>query len=115
MATVSLKGMRFYAYHGYYEFERKIGNNFIVDVDIITSINRNPNEFIESTVNYEEIYVVVNRFMLRKYRLLETLAFEIATEIKGMDSKVESVKVSLSKLAPPVGGKVDRAVVTIEL
>ena len=32
MATIALEGMRFFAYHGYYEEERILGNDFILDV-----------------------------------------------------------------------------------
>lgn len=115
MATVSLKGMKFYAFHGYYDFERRIGNNFIVDVDAQVVIKGDPDDKIEKTLNYENVYAITEKYMQKKYQLLESLAFDIATEIKIYDSKVEKVKVTLSKLNPPVGGKVDRAVVSIEI
>ena len=38
MATIALEGMRFYAYHGYYEEERTLGNEFILDVYVNTEI-----------------------------------------------------------------------------
>lgn len=115
MALIALKGMRFYAFHGYYEFERRIGNNFIVDVEAEVDILGDPNDNIDKTLNYEEIYKISQRFMQKKYQLLEGLAFDIGTEIKSLDQKVKSVKVVLTKLNPPVGGKVDKAQVTIEI
>ncbi len=36
MPTIALEGMRFYAYHGYYEEERILGNEFILDVYVNT-------------------------------------------------------------------------------
>ena len=36
MATIALEGMRFFAYHGYYEEERILGNEFILDVYVNT-------------------------------------------------------------------------------
>jgi dihydroneopterin aldolase len=115
MATIALKGMRFYAFHGYYEFERRIGNNFVVDVDAQVEIKGDPNDNIDKTLNYEEIYKITDRYMQKKYLLLEGLAYDIGVEIKAFDSKVKSVKVVLTKLNPPVGGKVDKAQVTIEI
>jgi dihydroneopterin aldolase len=53
--------------------------------------------------------------MQKKYLLLESLAYDIGVEIKAFDVKVKSVKVVLTKLNPPVGGKVDKAQVTIEI
>ncbi len=115
MATVALVGMKFYAFHGYYDFERRVGNNFEVDVKAHLVIDRDPNDSIEATINYEDIYAICDRFMQKKYLLLESLAFDIAMEIKSSHSKVDRVEVRLSKMKPPVGGKVDRAIVTIEL
>lgn len=115
MAIVSLQGMKFYAFHGFYDFERRIGNNFIVDVDVVVDIPEDPDDRIEMTLNYEEVYKITERYMQKKYQLLESLAFDIAGDIKAIDSKVQRVKVSLSKLNPPVGGKVDRAKVIIEI
>jgi 7,8-dihydroneopterin aldolase/epimerase/oxygenase len=115
MALVSLRGMKFYAFHGFYDFERRIGNNFLVDVDATVEIKGDPDDKIERTLNYEEIYKITEKYMHKKYQLLESLAYDIATEIKTYDPKVLSVKVTLSKLKPPVGGAVDRAVVSIDL
>lgn len=115
MAKVALKGMKFYAFHGYYDFERRIGNNFEVDIEASLKIEKDPNDRIETTVNYEEMYKICERFMHMKYLLLESLAYDIAQEIKSSHPIVEKVEVQLTKLNPPVGGKVDRAVVSIEL
>ncbi|MCO6477363.1 MAG: dihydroneopterin aldolase [Phaeodactylibacter sp.] len=36
MATIALEGMRFFAYHGYYEEEQILGNEFVVDIFVNT-------------------------------------------------------------------------------
>jgi len=115
MAKVALKGMKFYAFHGYYDFERRIGNNFEVDIEATLKIAEDPNDRIEATVNYEEMYAICEKHMQMKYLLLESLAYDIANEIKTKHPIVEKVDVKLSKLNPPVGGKVERAEVSIEL
>lgn len=107
--------MKFYAFHGYYDFERRIGNNFEIDVEVELQMPEDPNDQIDMTVNYEEVYKVCAKYMQKKYLLLESVAFDIAKEIKSDFSRVEKVTLALSKLNPPVGGKVDRAVVTITL
>lgn len=115
MAKVALKGMKFYAFHGYYDFERRIGNNFEVDIEATLKISQDPNDRIEATINYEEMYEICERYMQMKYLLLESLAYDIAQEIKSNHPIVEKVAVVLTKMNPPVGGKVARAEVTIEL
>ncbi len=115
VATVSLRDMKFYAFHGYYDFERRIGNNFIVDLDLEVDIPADPNDHIENTYNYELAYQIVDSYMKQKYKLLEGLAYDIAKEIKQSDEKVDKVKITLSKNNPPLGGKVGQARVTIEI
>ena len=115
MAVVSLKGMKFYAYHGYYEAERRIGTNFILDVDVHLPIEDDPNDEIEKTVNYEGIYSVCQRVMGQKYALLESVVYDIGQKIKQNHPEVSKVTVTLSKLNPPLPGKVEKAVVKIEL
>lgn len=115
MAKVSLRGMKFYAFHGYYDFERRIGNNFEVDITATISIDSDPNDRIEATINYEDMYDICRRYMEMKYLLLESLAFDIAYAIKSAHPIVDKVEVQLTKLNPPVGGKVDRAVVCIDI
>ena len=115
MAKVSLKGMKFYAFHGYYEFERRVGHNFILDVETILDISEDPNEQIENTVNYETIYEICDHFMQKKYKLLESVAYDIADRIKSDLPKVKKVRVTLAKLNPPLKGKVARSEIVIEL
>lgn len=112
---VALKGMKFYAFHGYYDFERRIGNNFVLDVIADIDLSANPNDLIDQTVNYESLYKICHEIMQQKYKLLESVAFDIASRIKSEFSKVTTVEVRLSKLNPPVGGKVDSSEITITL
>lgn len=113
--TVALKGMKFYAFHGFYDFERRIGNNFVLDVIADVDLKEDPNDLIDETVNYESLYKICNDIMQQKYKLLESVAFDIASKIKAEFSKVKTVQVRLSKLNPPVGGKVDSSEITITL
>lgn len=115
MVKVSLRGMKFYAFHGYYDFERRVGCNFVVDVEASLGTAGNPEEHIENTINYEAIYDVCQYFMNKKYKLLESLAFDIANKIKDDYEIVKGVKVILSKLNPPLPGKVDKSEITIEI
>jgi len=112
---VALKGMKFYAFHGYYEFERRIGNNYIVDIEAQIELARDPNDQIDETINYEQLYEVVKRYMSKKYKLLESLAYDIAQEVKTTHPKVKEIKVVLHKLNPPVGGKVDKSIIEVTL
>lgn len=115
MVKVCLRGMKFYAFHGYYDFERRVGCNFVIDVEASLGASGDPKEQIENTINYESIYDICQNFMDKKYKLLETLAFDIANQIKEDHEIVEGVKVILAKLNPPLPGKVDQSEIIIEI
>ena len=39
MGQIALEGMEFFAFHGYYDEEQKIGNKYGVDLYIETNLN----------------------------------------------------------------------------
>ncbi|MEE9374660.1 MAG: dihydroneopterin aldolase [Saprospiraceae bacterium] len=113
MARIGLQGMKFYAFHGYYDFERRIGNEFIVDVMVELPMPLSPEEKISNTYNYEMIYDLVKKFMAKRYLLLETLAHDIAKDVKDSHAEITAVHIKIEKLNPPLGGKTDAAVVEL--
>lgn len=115
MAKVGLKGMQFYAFHGYYDFERRIGNQFSIDVTIDLDIIEDPKEKITNTFNYEIILEICKIHMKKRYRLLESLAYDIARELKNSDSIIKNINVRIEKLNPKMSGKVEKAFVEITL
>ena len=115
MAKIGLKGMKFYAFHGYYDFERRIGNEFVVDVVVDINMPSSPEEKITNTYNYEEIHLITKKFMAKRYQLIETLAHDIGEEVKFGNEEINSVTVKIQKLNPPVGGKTEAAFVEISI
>ncbi len=111
--TVGLRGVEFYAFHGYYEEERKAGNTFIVDLEVELKTFDSSDDNINDTVNYEKLYSICEEEMKNTQKLLETVVLNILTNIKNRYEKVISAKVKLEKLAPQLGGKVEKAVVTM--
>jgi len=111
MATIAVEGMRFYAHHGFYEEERIIGNNFVVDVYVETNPKGHKKAVAQDdlykTINYETIYLVVQKVMRVETKLLETLADKIVYNIKQQFGGVKEMKVRVKKENPPLGGKVD--------
>lgn len=113
---ISLVGMEFYAYHGFYESERQAGNYFEVDAhaDLLPSMPEDSDR-ISNTFNYEMMYAIVLRVMQESHQLLETLCHLIATEIKQADSRILKVVVTVKKKQPPLGGKVAYSAYTLTL
>ena len=70
MAFISLEGMEFYAHHGYYEEERKIGSKYSVDVRLELDLGLAAREDkLEGTVDYEKVYELVSKVMSKEAAL----------------------------------------------
>jgi 7,8-dihydroneopterin aldolase/epimerase/oxygenase len=100
--------MRFYAYHGYYEEEQRIGNNFVVDIYIDTGMTTaaGQKDDLELTINYETVYEVVRFEMKKKQKLLETVSAKILDAIRAQFRGIFQVRLRIRKLNPPLGGMV---------
>jgi len=115
VGEVALEGMEFYARHGYYEEERKIGNKYTVDVFMTLDMQEAVDEDkLEGTVNYERVYEIVAEVMGVDASLLEHLAGKLVKKIRATFSEVESVRVRISKHNPPIKGLCRKATVTLE-
>ena len=112
---IGLEGMEFYAYHGVYEEERKIGGKYIVDVLVYTNaVDAELHDDLNGTVNYEQIYKVVEQNMQQPVKLIERLARKIMDDIRLFVVKEDTIRIKIRKLNPPLGAKVEASVVEIE-
>jgi len=109
---ISLDGLHFHAFHGYYEEERVMGNPFIlhVSVEIGPAVD---SDNISDTVNYEHIYQICKEEMEQTQKLLETVVVHIVDRLKSRFTQILSGTVSLEKVGPQLGGHVEKATVSI--
>ncbi len=114
MGLVSLKGLEFFAYHGYYDEEQKVGNKYSVDITVRADLKAAAVEDeLSQTVNYEALYMIVKEHMQVRARLLEHIGYEIIQSIFQEFPLVQWVEVSISKFNPPIGGVCKEARVTL--
>ncbi|MFY7825994.1 MAG: dihydroneopterin aldolase [Flectobacillus sp.] len=114
MGTIELEGLEFFAYHGYYEEERKIGNRYQIDVKITVDFSSAAqNDKLKDTVNYEDLYRIIAGVMQIKSKLLEHVGQLIIDEVRKIYPNVHEVQVGVSKFNPPIGGVCTRAKVTV--
>lgn len=115
MGTIALEGLEFFAYHGFYDEEQKIGNKYSVDIVVTADFSEAARrDKLSATVNYEELYRITTSVMQRPARLLEHIAHTLIEEIRGTYPNVGEVEVSVSKFNPPVGGVCHRARITMK-
>jgi 7,8-dihydroneopterin aldolase/epimerase/oxygenase len=113
--TIALEGLEFFAYHGFYPEERKIGNRFGVDITVSANlVGAAVEDKLKQTVNYEELYHLVKEEMHSPAKLLEHLAYNIMHQVFAHFPSVEAVRVSVSKFNPPIGGVGRAATVTMQ-
>ena len=108
--------MSFFAHHGFYEEEQKIGNKYTVDIVIsLKSDSDFSDDNLEDTINYEIVYELINGIMQQPTKLLETLAYRINKSINTKFPHIESCSTTVSKHNPPIKGICAKAAVTIDL
>lgn len=112
--VIELENMEFRAFHGCYELEKRIGNRFRVDVAVEAEIgDAAQRDSIEGTVNYLTVFELVRREMAVTSDTIENVAVRIADAVKDRFPQAVRVTAKVSKIAPPLGGKVERASVTL--
>jgi len=110
MGLLNLEGMAFYAHHGYYTEERTRGNNYVVDVQISTDLDKaGDSDDLGDAVNYETIYKICQTQMDNPRHLIESVVKSIAEEIRATFTEIEYVRVEVKKLKPELGGPVHHA------
>jgi len=112
---ITLERMEFHALHGCYELERKVGNRFTVDLAITVGLGDVAAEdSVDKAVNYLTVYEIVRERMAVAQRTIERVAMNIIDALYAAFPQIRHVACTVSKLAPPLGGKIDRVSVTLE-
>ncbi|MCC9137902.1 dihydroneopterin aldolase [Pontibacter silvestris] len=115
MGQIALEGMEFFAFHGYYDEEQRIGNKYGIDLFINTDLQRAAeSDDLDETVNYEVLYNLVLEEMKVPARLLEHLGHRIIDKVYDRFTFVQSVKINVYKFNPPLGGICKWAKVSLE-
>lgn len=106
--------MEFFAYHGFYDEEQKIGNKYSVTITLCLDLSKpGLSDKLSDTVSYEEVYKVVKKIMENPTRLLENIANNISEALFTTYQQIESSEISVSKYNPPIGGVCEKAEVII--
>jgi dihydroneopterin aldolase len=105
MDRILLHGIQFYGYHGVHEEERRLGQRFLVDVELCLDLHGvEARDDVAGTVDYSRVHALVLEIGTGEpCKLLETLATRIAAEILARFS-VRRVTVRATKPTPPIPG-----------
>jgi 7,8-dihydroneopterin aldolase/epimerase/oxygenase len=111
MRIIALTGIHFFAHIGRTEEEQLLGNEIIVDVEVSLDSNKT-DEHIESTVDYQRIFQLVQSVMREHIQLLETTCERIIDHIREEFPHIKSIQVKVTKLNPPLTGSAKQASVS---
>jgi dihydroneopterin aldolase len=115
MDRMMLKRMVFYGYHGVYPEENRLGQKYIVDLDLRLDLSRAAqSDDVADTINYADIHAVVKAIVEgAPVKLIETLTEKIASALFGTYTSIIKATVSVTKPNPPFDITFDG--VTVEL
>ena len=102
MLYIHLHDLRFRGFHGVYEEERLLGNEYEVNLSIAFEPGRLPLRDMDQTIDYTTLYQLVKQRMAVPTQLLETIVTGIADEIQMKHPSVTKISISVKKLYPPV-------------
>ena len=112
--TIRLDGIYVRAFHGCYDLEQQVGNRFRVDIVIRTPLGDLPaTDDVTQAVNYLTVFEIVERTMQRTQRTIEAAASSVIAAIKEAFPQIVEVECTVAKIAPPLGGKIDKVSVTL--
>jgi dihydroneopterin aldolase len=107
MGLIQIENMEFYSFHGHFKEERIVGNKFLVNLTVETDMKTPAaSDNLRDAVNYQRAYEIVKQQMELKSHLLEHIAGRIIDALYGELKGIIKITVKVSKLNPPMGGKI---------
>jgi dihydroneopterin aldolase len=114
--TIRLENCAFFARHGVYSEEEKLGQRFFVDAQLTVEGGTGLiDDDIDATVDYGIAFNLIEKIVTgtRRY-LIEALALDIGKALLKTFDSVLDVKITIRKPNAPVNGILDHVEVTVE-
>lgn len=111
MGVISITGLRLMARHGVMEQERRVGNEFEVDISLTVPMADRAmlTDSLEDTVNYARVVEIVKEEMSMPSRLIEAVAGRIRRRIADeFGPAVQRGSITISKIAPPISAQLQK-------
>ena len=117
MATIRIRNMMFYGFHGIYEYEREQGQKFFVDVSVETKDNHAAEtDKAEDGVNSATVYSIVRDTVENKrFTLLQSLATEVDRQLLKAFPQAGKATTMIRKPSVPIPGPLDCVEVEVTL
>jgi dihydroneopterin aldolase len=115
MGQIYLENIRTYSHHGCMTEETAIGSEYRVDLWVDADLTvASSSDDLKDTPDYVVLNQIVVDEMKAPSRLLEHVAQRIINRIKSSVTGLDSIRVRVSKINPPIGGDVQSVSVLLE-
>lgn len=113
---ITLTGIKGFGYHGVFESERRLGQDFLVDIEVVSDFKKAvSSDDVADTVNYAELADIAHRAITGEpFNLIEKLADKIAQDCLQVTG-VTRVSVTVHKPQAPIEVPFGNVSVTREL
>jgi dihydroneopterin aldolase len=114
MGIIEIEGMKFYAFHGHFESEQVVGNEFTVNLKIETDFEKAAiSDNLNDALNYQDAYRIVKKEMELPSHLLESVAKRILDSLYSHFTTIMNAEVKICKINPPMGGEIEKVCITL--
>ncbi|TDT71412.1 dihydroneopterin aldolase [Hypnocyclicus thermotrophus] len=115
MDKISIKNIVVYGYHGAIKEENVLGQKFIINIDMYTSLKKaGINDNLEETIHYGYVYNdIVNIATKKNYKLIEALGENIC-KILFKKYNMNKIIIEIKKPNAPIPGIFDYVSITLE-
>ena len=112
---ISIKGIKGFGYHGVFDFERRDGQNFFVDIEIVLDLqSASLSDDLRDSIDYGLLTTIAREEIEGEpVNLIERLAGKIADRIKLQFPQTLSISITVHKPAAPVSEDVADIAVTV--
>jgi len=106
MDKVMISQMEFYGYHGLFPEENKLGQRFLVDVDLFTDVKKaGKSDDMNDSIDYGYVYTLVQNVLEGEAKkLVEAVAEKVADDLLTTFANLSACTVKVIKPDPPISG-----------
>lgn len=115
MDKIIIKQMEFYGYHGLFPEETKLGQRFLVDVELFLDLKKpGTSDQMEDSIDYGHVYGIIKDILEGEPKnLVETVAEQVANELLQSLELLNACTVKVIKPDPPIPGHYQSVAVEI--
>jgi dihydroneopterin aldolase len=102
--TIFVTGLLIHAHHGVMEHESKVGQRFVIDLELSLDLTEGSHsDRLSDTVSYSAIVDTATEvFTRRNYRLIEAAGGDVADAILAHFPKINAVRITVRKPHAPI-------------